>query len=103
MFGLQVGEFVCHLLFQGFAPADELVSAAVNQHFRRTVARVVIARHAGTVCARAADKQQITFFAGDGAVFAEEVAGFTNRADDVGRQRLNVFGFDRLDVMIGII
>lgn len=92
MFGLQAGEFVCHLLFQGFAPADESVFVAVHQHLCRTVARVVIARHTGPVCARAADKQQIAFFAGDGAVFAEEVAGFTNRADDVGSQRRDVFG-----------
>ena len=34
---------------------------------------------------------------------AEEVAGFANRADDVGGQRRDVFWFHRFDMVIGVI
>ena len=43
---LQTSQFVGHLLLDGFTLADKFVSASVNQYFRRTVARVVVARHA---------------------------------------------------------
>ena len=43
---LQTSQFIGHLLLDGFTLADKFAFVAVNQYFRRTVARVVVARHA---------------------------------------------------------
>ena len=73
-------------VFEGLAFADEGGFVPVYEDFGGEAAGVVVGAHDGAVSAGAEEGDVIAggdF--GEGAIFAEEIAGFADGADDVGR------------------
>ena len=79
------GFFEAPDVFEGLAFADEGGFVAVHEDFGGEGAGVVVGAHDGAVGAGAEEGDVIAGSDfGQGAVFAEEIAGFADGSDDVG-------------------
>ena len=81
--------------------AHNVISIAVDQHFRRLRMRIIIRRHGKSIGAGAHDSEQIAApRPRDLAIFGEEVATLANRPDDVRDHFVGVGLHHRLNGLI---